>query len=1088
MAAFLMSAGYRAIVPGREDFLYSASWLKGMAQLLRDASTPGYVDLIRNAGGPTNPQVPNNVEEKLHMLAANLRQVGDGEKPTTDKGANPNKSENVTPEQQREQEEEKADEARKGLKSCPLLFSDTPDKRGARKTEASKCVLSMGENIPQAQDWLERLDVTLNPENGVAAAITQHARTDVYVRRQVLLNAVDILQAILPYSSSGRELARATGLQRALRALSRPDGYEIEGNKLILKHAVDSISPKTVISGAEGAVCYAKAKDTSREEIAERDDLCQLLKGVTSDIALLDQQNSPDGTPDFLLSERARTAARELFLLAIAEEEENRGYTFSGEQTDRTLITAVVGPETMKAVSPTYLEGVTVLDPRRTLEALLRGAVIQAKIRNDRIARILVMAQMPRTEAEELSVHLRDALENVHTVECEKALHRSLLCNDETIRVDLVLSEAQVEHASPGFKLRYDRKELSPVLTPHPAFRRGIDSLVKPDSRATLSQGHLRNETDPQVIVGGPESTVSLLAKTLDDLEQYAHYTNQRRLKMESSEPQSAGSGPKSFTDGATIEFVLKQLRDSSGADAVLMERRDLYLGGLPDGYQDYDICKGLATKEQAINERVLHCRVHMALDRILWKGDYSERVMVTGKDLTMMLGDAQNQVAAQESLAAGDTEDQWLVTFGITSNDQRDLTRLEQNGDRFVVPWSGACEGDPNNAKQAPHYCVTGSTIADDAAYWVATSDHIANDSAVYSEMKKEPRDYHHLVEQIEETPNGSAKPTKEGEPLFLTDELAKRLTDLGGPFIESASPPSADGAAEEVSEEKREKNEQRDQEDRSLVHLDYAKLVAGFNIRHPDGGDTAAAGFQGVTDTRPSQPNQQELDLETLSRLSRDILTRSNPFSFSVGMQMDVEYDRSALGNLTGKPVNASYASNNLTVGGFIQKRLPFWWDAKTRDGNWASREPPRTLLVLTPYQYQQQLTGNFLFLNFTAGNGELTVHTPIVTGHAYKAGIRHEMTAGRKWSFDRGSYWEAGFEYVVQNNVGRSLTLITTDLPPGQSNTKTCPANGTSTLAKCFSTFTIDSHTYPVEPFDLVTLLTTGLYWDNLACCAS
>jgi hypothetical protein len=152
--------------------------------------------------------------------------------------------------------------------------------------------------------------------------------------------------------------------------------------------------------------------------------------------------------------------------------------------------------------------------------------------------------------------------------------------------------------------------------------------------------------------------------------------------------------------------------------------------------------------------------------------------------------------------------------------------------------------------------------------------------------------------------------------------------------------------------------------QEDRSLVHLDFAKQAAGFNIRHPEGGNTAAAGFQGVTDTRPSQPNQQELDLETMSRLSSDILTQSNPHSFSVGVQTDVEYDRSAHGNLTVKPVNASYALNNFSVGGFIQKRVPFWGDAKTTDGNWASRELPRTLFVQTPYQYQQQLTGNFLF----------------------------------------------------------------------------------------------------------------------------
>jgi hypothetical protein len=210
-------------------------------------------------------------------------------------------------------------------------------------------------------------------------------------------------------------------------------------------------------------------------------------------------------------------------------------------------------------------------------------------------------------------------------------------------------------------------------------------------------------------------------------------------------------------------------------------------------------------------------------------------------------------------------------------------------------------------------------------------------------------------------------------------------------------------------------------------------------------------------------------------MSRLSSDILTQSNPYSFSVGVQTDVEYDRSAQGNLMGKPVNASYALNNFSVGGFIQKRVPFWGDAKTTEGNWAS-----------PYQYQQQLTGNFLFLNFAAGNGELTVHSPTVTGHAYKVGIRHETTRGRRLSFDRGSYWEEGFEYVVQNNVGRSLTLTTPDAPPSQMPTKTCKANGTSTLQQCFSMssnppFTVDGTTFVLKPYDLVTLPVSGLYWD-------
>jgi hypothetical protein len=536
---------------------------------------------------------------------------------------------------------------------------------------------------------------------------------------------------------------------------------------------------------------------------------------------------------------------------------------------------------------------------------------------------------------------------------------------------------------------------------------------------------------------------------------------------------------PEDETKTRAIELVLRELQVSSHADVVALERRDLYLDDLPYGYTDYKVCEQPPASINAELHKVRNwdkqCRLHVALDRILWKGDYSERVMVPGKDLKAILKAAQDQVVAQESLAARDTLDQWLVTFGVTTSDKKNLTRLESNSNRFGIPWSEECRGDQSSKN--PQYCVNGSTISDDAGYWLATSDHIANDSAVYTVLKGEPSGYHQpkRVNVVEVAKNSTAAET-DSEQVFLTDELTKTMGKASQKQVE-------EDELTTIQSPVRGSTLQALQEDRSLVHLDFAKLVAGFNIRHPDGGNAAAAGFQGVTDTRPSQPNQQELDLETLSRLSSDFLARCNPYSFSVGAQTEVAYDRSAQGNLTGKPVNASYALNSLTVAGFFQKRVPFWGDAKTTAGNWASRELPRTLLVLTPYQYQQQLTGNFIFLNYAAGNGELTVHSPAVTGHAFKAGMRHEMTAGKKWSFDRGSYWEAGFEYVVQNNIGRSLTLTTQN----PSQTKTCPANGTSTLAQCFSTsspsgsFTVNSTTSVVKPLDLVSLPVSGLYWD-------
>jgi hypothetical protein len=181
-------------------------------------------------------------------------------------------------------------------------------------------------------------------------------------------------------------------------------------------------------------------------------------------------------------------------------------------------------------------------------------------------------------------------------------------------------------------------------------------------------------------------------------------------------------------------------------------------------------------TKEDEEDNWRARCRMHVALDRILWKGDYSERVMVTGKDLKAILKTAQEQVMAQESLAARDTVDQWLVTFGVTTSDKKDLTRLEASGHRFGVPRSEECRGD--KSVKTPRYCVNGSAISDDAGYWVATSDHIANDPAVYSVLNGEPAGYHKL--ELVKLTKGAQPQVEE---VFLTDELTKafiRLADM--------------------------------------------------------------------------------------------------------------------------------------------------------------------------------------------------------------------------------------------------------------------------------------------------------------------
>ena len=146
---------------------------------------------------------------------------------------------------------------------------------------------------------------------------------------------------------------------------------------------------------------------------------------------------------------------------------------------------------------------------------------------------------------------------------------------------------------------------------------------------------------------------------------------------------------------------------------------------------------------------------------------------------------------------------------------------------------------------------------------------------------------------------------------------------------------------------------------------------------------------------------------------------------------------------------------------------------------------RELPRTLIVLTPIQYQQQVVGSFLFFSQSAGSGELTVSLPRAYGYSSRIGLRHEIGGGSWWKADRGSYFEAGFQLAAQYNVLQSVTLFT------GAASLTCNANGTQTIPQCFGgankQFPIDATTSPINPLtgkeatDLQLLHATGWYWD-------
>ena len=442
------------------------------------------------------------------------------------------------------------------------------------------------------------------------------------------------------------------------------------------------------------------------------------------------------------------------------------------------------------------------------------------------------------------------------------------------------------------------------------------------------------------------------------------------------------------------------------------------------------------------------------SLDRIFWKGDYLEYVAVTGKSLKSMLEVSENQMAQQAQLADTGVTQEWLISYGIVQSTLANVTEISQNNEPLWIPVDPSCNGD---AAGKTTYCIGGTPISDDGYYWLVTSDQLAQDKAVYGTLQSLPPVNHQRTD------------------VYITAPLSHYLLNsLHGAATQVAALPPATGPAEKVITAQNEVFQQM-----PLWQIEFAKVIASFTSRAPVGGNANVQQFQGVSDARASAPTSQELDLELANRITGTFFKPGGAAKalapISVGEQTAFAYDRAVIGNLTGRPINPSYSLNNLTEGAFLQVRL----HAMKSDNTVRSvRSLPRSLLVLTPRQYQIEINTPYLFFPFSAGaSGEVTVQLPRVSGWTDRAGFRREFGNNRPSSrFWGGSYYEAGMEFSAQSGVLSSLTLQegTTGTP------KTCNVSATTPLQNCFiqAKFAIDGHTRATAA--VKTLHTPGLYW--------
>ncbi len=1163
---FLMEAGYSAVVPGREDFLYTATWLRRIAVLFQGAN--GRIEQV-NPFNTTrlatyqekkwvtdNENAINKDKHKPLMLAANLRVnfTVKVEDPVLDRSG---------------LEKQPLSQQVKG--KCPLLF-----RWGLLGGDMEECAVVSGENAgtySRKMDWLRRLDLTLdctqdsktNCTNGpprdskVAESIIEQAKMDAEFRKQLLENQAKIAMSVLDPEILDKSCTLADGnaigeIKKALKALSDDKSYK----------KVDDASAPVRFADASTATQLEKLSTMTCNTNEATAKLVQAMNQVVGELSekfKLLTTDSKQNDKKFLVSSEAREAAVHLLLREIAAEQKDIGYTIVGDGTEgqKTLVIGVIGQETMMAVSPDnlklcsgyigldkpvamaklapcntkdkdkkdraeygHLEGtVKVGDPVLAVTTLTRAAWEECG--GTQFCKVVVMAQMPRTEAEELAAQARAALNKIYK-------HAP-----DSPHIDLILSEAQEHYITREITLNYAKEDMIPVLTPKLAYSisgEGTvrEDLVKPISTVTitpysasypvtlpnLSEGcakkyppsillaNLRGGDQDRILTNcvngyktpehnpSPCTMAELLETELKSLASAPPESGSNGIPAEGSTgeqstcqqlatnaavaPGALGiqsswetSGSKKLwgrcgesvendacRNSVMMQYLLEQIHRSSHADVVLLEKRDFYFGEMLKGYDDYQICTDWVSSEDHLeklmeenrgywgeNKKLVkeraeeYCRVRVALDRVLWKGDYSERVMVDGKTLTQMLTTAQQETDEEQTLAARDTTDEWLMTFGVVTSPPTNLVAASMGTDTFAVPGESFCN-DASADAGTPTYCVNGQKVTDDGAYWVSTSDHLANDNAVYKVLKALDPRYH-----------------QEKKNLFVTGEIADEIFKHGQKeaILANAKPPAAIVKADDA--QLGMSKVELKQQTRTMVQLDYTKLVAGFMIYKPDQSNAQLeSNYSGVANSQATTPNSQQLDLEEVSRMTVGPVWQH----FRLGIQSDAEYDRAVTGNLTGSPETVTYALNSATVGGFLQYHI--------RENELL----PRLLFVAAPYQYQQQIARNYLYFNYATGTGQITVSNPKITAFNQRLGARYEFGGGKWPKFDAGSYAEGGPEYSVLNNVLSGLQL---------PNGYLCAASAVSFSTCVAGNTTVSASTVLIPMTE--TLHAGGAYWD-------
>ena len=386
---------------------------------------------------------------------------------------------------------------------------------------------------------------------------------------------------------------------------------------------------------------------------------------------------------------------------------------------------------------------------------------------------------------------------------------------------------------------------MTPVLTPVPAYDLDRHDLVKPYSIITLQttgeNRSISNEApgrekwsklDNADPASPADSALHLLMVAVEhslqtsknSSAQSSWFLRTTRKGVFIPDDCMLNSSNTNECQVSVIQFLLKLIQEKNGSDLAMLQERDIFLEKLPAEYTDYKACATLTGTSYT------RCELRIALDRVLWKGEYAETVMVSGKDIASMMATAATENTQEQTLQQADISGKWLVTFGIVAAPAINLTRTQVSSEEFSAASDPSC----NDAQEIAHpsaggntlYCVNGLPLLADHAYSIATTDYMEQNV-----VPKQPDDYYSRSSR------------------FLTDILEAQIFDglsarqqtsrakaASNDLLSQDSQKSAQKSNRQKSGESSLSASQKfevDYQQRPLFQVQIAKAVAGYNFR---------------------------------------------------------------------------------------------------------------------------------------------------------------------------------------------------------------------------------------------------------------